>query len=58
MEKVYKVVFVYPDGHIEEVEETFNEGSDAVEYGNNLLNQVLHTEIYKNPFDEDPSFPF
>ena len=58
MEKIYKVVFVYPDGHIEEIEEKFKEGSDALDYGNNLLNQVLHTEKFKNPFDEDKCDPY
>ena len=58
MEKIYKVVFVYPDGHIEEIEEAFNEGRDALEYDNNLLNQVLHTEQYKNPFEEDKHDPY
>lgn len=58
MEKIYKVVFVYPDGHIEEIEEAFNEGRDALEYGNNLLNQVLHTEQYKNPFEDNKQDPY
>ena len=44
MEKIYKVVFVYPDGHIEEVEEDFHNGRDALDYGNNLLSQVYNTE--------------
>ena len=44
MEKLYKIVFVYPDGHIEEVEDLFRNGPDALEYGNNLLAQVRATE--------------
>ena len=44
MGKMYKVVFVYPDGHIEEIEELFNAGKDALEYGNSLLAQVRATE--------------
>ena len=66
MEKLYKVVFVYPDGHVEEIQELFKAGKDALEYGNSLLNQVRHTEgvINRRPigdiFDEnetiDPYF--
>lgn len=44
MEKQYKVVFVYADGHIEEIEELFQNGKEALEYGNNLLAQVSCTE--------------
>ena len=44
MEKFYKVVFVYPDGHIEEIQDQFKSGKEALEYGNNLLVQVKNTE--------------
>ena len=44
---VYYLSFSYPDGHIEEVEETFQSLNDAVNYGMNLLNQVNATEDYK-----------
>ena len=47
-EKSYKVVFVYPDGHIEEVDELFNTGKEALEYGKNLLGQVHGTESFLN----------
>ena len=58
MEKRYKVVFVYPDGHIEEVDDIFTNGRDALEYGNNLLGQVINTEkIFAHPHvDEDDFF--
>lgn len=48
MEKAYKLVFVYPDGHIEEIEQLFSKGQDALEYGNNLLGQVACTENVLN----------
>ena len=48
MDKVYRVVFVYPDGHIEEIEELFHSGKDALEYGNSLLAQVHGTESVIN----------
>ena len=58
MEKRYKVVFVYPDGHIEEVDDIFTNGRDALEYGNNLLGQVINTEktFPRTSADEDDFF--
>ena len=44
MEKRYKLVFVYPDGHIEEIDQIFNTGREALDYGNSLLAQVANTE--------------
>ncbi len=44
MEKKYKVVFVYPDGHIEEIDQLFNKGREALDYGNSMLTQVANTE--------------
>ena len=56
MTKYYKVVFVYPDGHIEEIQDQFQNGRDALDYGNNLLAQVKNTEGVlqrgQNDFDE------
>lgn len=57
-EKYYKVVFVYPDGHIEEIEETFKEGLEAKEYGNNLLAQVANTEQFHGGLDEEKRNPY
>ena len=48
MNKSYKLVFVYPDGHIEEIDQIFNSGKDALEYGNALLAQVNTTEGFLN----------
>ena len=59
MEKIYKVVFVYPDGHIEELEEEFKSGAEALDCGNSMLAQVPNMERYRNPFDvekREPSF--
>lgn len=54
MEKAYRVVFVYPDGHIEEIQELFKSGKEALEYGNTLLAQVRNTEpvINRRPMDD------
>lgn len=58
MEKYYKVVFVYPDGHIEEIDDQFVEGKDALEAGNSLLNQVLNTEgqFHKDSYEDQFGF--
>ena len=58
MAKYYKIVFVYPDGHIEEIQDQFFKGKDALDYGNNLLNQVKYTEgvLPRGSFDDDFGF--
>ena len=43
----YYVTFSYPDGHMEEIEQTFNSRGEAIEYGASLLNQVRATEATK-----------
>ena len=48
MDKYYKLVFVYPDRQMEEVDETCFVGQEALDYGNNLLGQVEHTEKVLN----------
>ena len=47
MEKRYRLVFVYPDSHIEEIDLWFNNGREALDYGNNLLGQVYNTEKFR-----------
>ena len=59
MGKTFRVVFVYPDGHIEEIDDVFETGKDALEYGNNLLAQVLNTEgVFQRSPDSDDEFGF
>ena len=54
--KSYKLVFAYPDGHIEEDFDQFMELEKAKEYGEDLLGQVLNTEsVFKG---EDNDFGF
>ena len=48
MEKWYKLVFVYPDGHIEDIQETFKDVERAIDYGKKLAIQVVHTEKIRN----------
>ena len=43
----YYLMFSYPDGHVEEVEQSFSSLEAAIDYGNNLLNQVKATETFK-----------
>ena len=57
-EKYYKVVFVYPDGHIEEIDQNFSEGLDAKEYGNSLLGQVINTEQFRGGSMEEKHEPY
>lgn len=57
MDKYYRVVFVYPDGHIEEIEENFTAGRDALDYGNNLIIQVQNTEgVFRGVSADDEDF--
>ncbi len=46
MVKCFKLEFVYPDGHIEEIDEFFNTFEKAKEYGESLLVQVMNTEQF------------
>ena len=57
-EKYYKIVFVYPDGHIEEIPEAFREGVDAKEHGNGMLSQVANTEQFHGGSDTDKREPY
>lgn len=43
----YYLSFSYPDGHVEEIEETFSKLEKAIEAGKSLLNQILITEDMK-----------
>ena len=52
MEISYRVVFVYPDGHIEDIDMIFGSKEDAVAYGDNLLGQVANTEQFHGGDDE------
>ncbi len=59
MTKYYKVIFVYPDGHIEEIDDQFNNGKDALNYGNNLFVQVKNTEdVFQRGDSSDDAFGF
>ena len=51
--KSYKLVFAYPDGHIEEDFDQFMELEKAVAYGEDLLGQVVNTEGVFKPNGED-----
>lgn len=44
---LYYLSFSYPDGHVEEIQETFSSLDAAIAYGTNLFNQVGGTEQYK-----------
>ncbi len=55
----YYLTFSYPDGHVEEIEQSFSSRKDAIEYGLSLLNQVRATEETKREgFDYEGREPF
>ena len=67
MTKKYKLIFTYPDGHVEEIAQAFDTEKQAIEYGNSLLAQVAHTEDLRsnkayidegNLFKRDPIKPY
>lgn len=58
MEKYYRVVFVYPDGHLEDIEDTFKSGADALECGNTIMAQISSTEQYRSKYSEDKKDPY
>lgn len=57
-EKFFKVVFVYPDGHIEEIEDIFNSIESAKDFGENLTNQVINTERFHGGSAEGKRAPY
>ena len=55
--EAYRLVFVYPDGHVEDSFEQFMEKDKAIEYGESLLCQVQNTEsVFKPGNDDDFGF--
>ncbi|MCR5184755.1 MAG: hypothetical protein K6C32_01565 [Bacilli bacterium] len=44
---MYRVTILYPDGHVEELEETFSYIDKAIKFGEDYLNQVNATEQFK-----------
>ena len=53
MDRYYKVQISYPNGQVEEVEETFNALDLAIQYGNSLLIQVGPNENFHEGLDEE-----
>lgn len=48
MVETYTLIVHYPDGHEEEIGQTFLSLAKAKDYGENLLSQVAHTEqVYR-----------
>ena len=44
---IYKVNVTYPNGNVEEIEESFSTLDEAKSFGQNLLNQVGYNTGYK-----------
>lgn len=55
---MYLVTVSYPDGHVEDIFEEFQELKPAVQYGLDLLNQVRATEQFKDPDYKEDEFGF
>ena len=53
MKAFYKVQMSYPSGRVEVIEQDFEKGSDALDYGNNMLVQIANTEQFHTGNDED-----
>jgi len=58
MEKYYRVVFVYPDGHLEDIEDSFKTGAEALECGNTIMAQIAANEQYRSKYSEDKKDPY
>ena len=43
----FSLSFSYPDGHVEEIDQTFATLDSAIKYGESLFNQVRATELMK-----------
>ena len=57
----FKVTFVYPDGHVNDFEDRYQELEDAIKFGNNHLVQVVNTERYhkdRGLFSKKPKKPY
>lgn len=54
MEPIYIVEFSFPDGHVQELEQRFKKLEDAIDYAENMVGQVNHTERFRggDSFDE------
>mgnify|MGYP007012478804 CR=1 FL=1 len=52
MAKTYKVIMVYPDSHLEELEDVFKSGEQAKAHGNKILAEIPATERYRRHEEE------
>ena len=43
---MYKLSIFYPDGHVEEIQESFESLESAKEYGKSMMAQIKNTEAY------------
>lgn len=59
MEAKYKILFAYPNGRVEEIDQDFPTREAAIDYGKSMLSQIPSMEEYRSPFEEEkrkPSF--
>ena len=57
MEAKYKILFAYPNGRVEEIDQDFPTCKAAVEYGKSMLAQIPGMEEYRSPFEEEKRKP-
>ena len=60
MEKKYREQVMYPDGHVEVLEESFENGKDALAAGDSMLAQLAETEQFNHleAVNEEDNEPF
>lgn len=57
MEAKYKILFAYPNGRVEEIDEDFPTREAAIDYGKSMLAQIPSMEEYRSPFEEEKRKP-
>ena len=57
MEAKYRILFAYPNGRVEEIDEDFPTKEAAIDYGKTMLSQIPSMEEYRSPFEEEKRKP-
>jgi len=53
MEKYYKVQISYPNGVVEVIEDDFQKGAEALDYGNGLLAQIEQNKGFHDSAEDE-----
>ena len=57
MEAKYKILFAYPNGRVEEIDQDFQTREAAIDYGKSMLAQIPSMEEYRSPLEEEKRKP-